>query len=599
MKKLLIILSLLTLSVHAQVATNSELEPNTLKQIKVVKDWEPVSNFEAFKQQSRQIPLPGPYLSDHNNRYGCIKQIKNVNREYTPPPGGDQFAWSTCMEYLHWLVETKPQILGDILLSWASAEIDPMVLNELPPVNSRGGSEQNTSGYAIPSTLGTFAQQYAIWYDEITYTPEERERVDVYMTRKLMEQKFTVIYASFKPCDINSFNVVMNTNPVIVDINTCQNIRMKVSVGEIMLGFRLENQTLLDKGHDDMYVVLSFINKDAINIVLASRGAMAYSYYQDYMHYYSILAEIYSTVGYDFFEHTLPRGAKVHEVIAFNYKILQDFTIIKEFAMHNTGAGSPVGGKPYSRIANMTQESFQMSQYANYIYNWKDGDKNFVKTHTKFVKRYMPHLYNFVVANYMDSRYGQSNSWGVHPYDLHMGNNFTEENSNAEAKLEAELSIFGIEDTTFNLKLDKVDFIETRPFTLEREEEYLKPYQLHKAVIHGDLKTKSGSNKKIDFRTLVYKYAGNQELVIHVDDRTVEPLKRHKNSLEKKCGSKVMEWGWLSFISKTNDINSTRSQQCIYDYFKEANDIEALELFQAVLGGTDSILDYLETNVEP
>ena len=57
------------------------------------------------------------------------------------------------------------------------------------------------------------------------------------------------------------------------------------------------------------------------------------------------------------------------------------------------------------------------------------------------------------------------------------------------------------------------------------------------------------------------------------------------------------EWGWLSFISQTNDVKSARNQQCIYDYFKEANDSEAWELFQAVLGGTDSILDYLETNV--
>ena len=87
-------------------------------------------------------------------------------------------------------------------------------------------------------------------------------------------------------------------------------------------------------------------------------------------------------------------------------------------------------------------------------------------------------------------------------------------------------------------------------------------------------------------------------LVIHTDSPTIKPLTRHKNSLEQKCGSKVMEWGWLSFISKTNDIKSARNQQCIYDYFKEANDREALELFQAVLGGTDSILDYLQTSPE-
>ena len=59
-----------------------------------------------------------------------------------------------------------------------------------------------------------------------------------------------------------------------------------------------------------------------------------------------------------------------------------------------------------------------------------------------------------------------------------------------------------------------------------------------------------------------------------------------------------MEWDWLSFISKTNDIKSAKNQQCIYDYFKDANDQSAWELFQTVLGGTDSILGYLQTNVE-
>ena len=87
----------------------------------------------------------------------------------------------------------------------------------------------------------------------------------------------------------------------------------------------------------------------------------------------------------------------------------------------------------------------------------------------------------------------------------------------------------------------------------------------------------------------------------------MEPLKRHSDSLQKKCGlgedhdgAKLLnKWGWLSFISKTNDIEKAQNQQCHYDYFKEANDKEAWELFQTVLGGTNSILDYLETNVEP
>ena len=162
----------------------------------------------------------------------------------------------------------------------------------------------------------------------------------------------------------------------------------------------------------------------------------------------------------------------------------------------------------------------------------------------------------------------------------------------------SKLSIFELDGETLNLTLDKAEFIETGPFELERSEEYLQPYQLHKGFIQGTL-SQSGY-KNINFSTLVFKHSVIQEqkLVIHVDDLSVEPLKRHSDSLQKQCGSKVIEWGWLSFISKTNDIKAARNQQCVYDYYAVANDKPAWELFQTILGGTDSILDYLQTNVE-
>jgi len=162
----------------------------------------------------------------------------------------------------------------------------------------------------------------------------------------------------------------------------------------------------------------------------------------------------------------------------------------------------------------------------------------------------------------------------------------------------SKLSIFKIDGETLNLTLDKADFIETRPFKLERSAEYLKPHQLHKSKIQGSLRL--SNDKKISFSTLVFKQAGNQEqrLVINVDSRSLQPFKRHSDSLQKKCGKGLMEWGWLSFISETNDIEDAKNQQCHYDYFKDANDQPAWELFQTVLGGTDSILGYLQTYVE-
>ena len=77
----------------------------------------------------------------------------------------------------------------------------------------------------------------------------------------------------------------------------------------------------------------------------------------------------------------------------------------------------------------------------------------------------------------------------------------------------------------------------------------------------------------------------------------MKPLTRHMGALLMKCGSGLIDTksGWISFVSSNSN---SRNQQCHYDYFQKSNDSEAFELFQAVLGGTDSILDYLQTNVE-
>jgi len=301
-----------------------------------------------------------------------------------------------------------------------------------------------TAGYHLPSTIGTFAQSYALWYDEIAYTPDERKRVDSYMTKKLMEQKFAPIGGNYQgpfiKCNINDINSVINER---TGQNNCGNIRMKVAVGEIMLGFRLENQTLLDKGHDDMYVVNAFINEDGININHASRGGNTVNYSWEYTYYSSLLAELYDSVGYDYLEHTLPRGAKVHEYLSFNYRLLKDFKLTAPWAKYDIGSS----WLPYSQIKNLTQEEYENTDYGKDAYSWEDGDNEFVKAHTKFVKRYMPELYTFAVKNYMGSNFNESPNFGVHPYMLHLGNNLIEENNNVEL-LQKQDELEGEKDAT-------------------------------------------------------------------------------------------------------------------------------------------------------
>ena len=166
-------------------------------------------------------------------------------------------------------------------------------------------------------------------------------------------------------------------------------------------------------------------------------------------------------------------------------------------------------------------------------------------------------------------------------------------------KTASDLSIYEFDGMNFNLSVKKIDFIETFPFILERDEKYLQPYQLHKSMIKGKLVSADSQNSR--FETLVFKYANDveQKLVINIDNPSLRPFMSHTIPLPKKCGSDVMEWGWLSFISKTNDQRSAKKQQCIFDYFEDSKDENVKELFVNILGATSSILSYLEKNVEP
>jgi hypothetical protein len=269
------------------------------------------------------------------------------------------------------------------------------------------------------------------------------------------------------------------------------------------------------------------------------------------------------------------------------------------------------------------------------VYRWEDGDKEFVKAHTKFVKRYMPGLYTFDVKNYMGSNFNDSPNFGVHPYMLHIGNNLIEENlntskieatlqkeldekqeenrlrlkKNAEAikakkaqeqeQLLAEIPIYDMNDEALILNLDQAEFFEISPPNQQNKN---VGWETHKAEIYGELRLENFQIPK--FRPLAFKFdvLNESRLSINVGELNApefRPFTRHQASLQKECGLGLMnEYDWMSFVSETTNMKSAKNQQCHYDYFKDANDEEAWKLFQAVLGGTDSTLNYLEESIE-
>ena len=411
---LVLLISLFTFS--DDVFSKEKLLPNTLLEIKVIKNWEPIKNFQKFKEYSQKRPMPENkrFIERNDKEWKCFDRIKNVNPY--PKDDNSHMIWFSCQNYLHFIGNKNPQIIGDILLHWASAKKDPMI--EKKTTKAIG---YNVSGYDIPSTIGTFTQFYAVWYNEINFTEQERQLVNKYLVQKLLDQKFKVLNHGKRKCNIKKLKSIYSKN---TGTNNCGNIRMKVAVGEIMLGFRLEDQELLDKGHKDIYVVQAFINKDGININHASRGANTVNYSWEYTGYSSILAEVYRPVGYDYFEHTLPRGAKVKDYLKFNYRLLKDFKLTAKWAKRNVGSQS----NPYKNISKLTQAEYLQTEYAENVYSWEYGDKEFIKAHPRFTKKYMPELYSNVseeeIKKFFKSREGQiSANKGVSSYALYYGNN--------------------------------------------------------------------------------------------------------------------------------------------------------------------------------
>ena len=506
------------------------------------------------------------------------------------------------------------QLYKELILKIATAKKDKWIYKD------SGKDDFNPRDYELWGTLSPITMFYAVNYEEFNFTKEEHEAIQQYIKNKAMIDRLDRDGNRSRSalCDI--------TNPMNFwrqkhKINNCGSVRLRFAAAELALAIVMQDQELWAKGLWDLDYTLSMIEEEGFFVPLSAKGCRALGYTWDTSKLFSLNVEMLKLADFNLLDYKTRHGKTVAEAYEMLFKQYEDITISNHIAKKGVGANS-CGIKPYKTHEEFVIEEFGSDDpdrialavkedwFSPNHEDWMNWSIRFVsEKHPEWLKdKYT--LRDIKVYPTMSTYYF------VQAIEIFNANVMSESHSIWHEKLKgfeqkqietiSELSIFESEGGTFNLALDKVEFIETKPSELERDKKYLQPYQLHKAFIHGSLIKKKG---RIYFSTLVFKLGDTQDqrLVIHVDDETVEPLKRHSDSLQKKCGlgedhdgAKLLnKWGWLSFISKTNDIEKAQNQQCHYDYFKEANDKKAWELFQTVLGGTNSILDYLQTNVEP
>jgi hypothetical protein len=201
-----------------------------------------------------------------------------------------------------------------ILLSWAKTK--PVIY----AANSNTEMIVSNQAYAASMLMGDFASFYAVYYDDFDFTQEQRQSVEGYLSDWLINHDLTlpgVPICNLK--DIKQFEVG-GTNTTRA-ANNCGSNRWRMGIGAVYLGLRTGNQELFTAGNRHIEINLATIDKDGINAVWAGKGAYALSYLRQLPEVLTLLAVAYESIGYDFYEHQLPHGKKIHEV----YEALFDF----------------------------------------------------------------------------------------------------------------------------------------------------------------------------------------------------------------------------------------------------------------------------------
>jgi len=465
--------------------------------------------------------------------------------------------------------------------------------------------------------VGDFASFYAVYYDDFDFTLEQRQSVDDYLSDWLINHDLDPPpgYGRCVLQEPQRWELVKDDFKAGGDY--CGSNRWRMGLGAVYLGLRTNNQRLFTAGNRHIEINLAAIDKDGIFLQWARKGAFALSYQRQLPEVLTLLAVAYESIGYDFYEHQLPHGKKIHEVYEAFFDFIYHPEKLNKYAF---ARWDYVGEDAYEFDKLPLAEKWRReyiypevlaAQSKGYVLRYRPDLLDKIDYHKTWNEHWRDHISVFVnisgIAIY--EAFNQNVSNLLEKLKEQQEENKLRLKKNAEElkvkkaleqeQLLAEIPIYDMNEETLTLNVSLAEFIEKE---LPQKQNRNNNSELYKASINGELKL--SENKKVSFRTLVFQKTKFQEnrLSINVSQLTdpeMNPFKRHRETLQKECGFELMDqYDWLSFISKTNDIKNASNQQCHYDYFKKANDSEAFELFQAVLGGTDSILDYLETNVE-
>jgi hypothetical protein len=277
-----------------------------LMDIEIPEDWKLIDDYNDYQEIISLNAAPRLIGIQSNPSKSVCTHILNNFQEF----GGVNFNYKRlhyfdCLHDLRArLYEGDKEYTSDILEHWAKAGL-----------NQPKDSEIGSRDYAYFLTLGYISGIYAQEKDNIEFS----DTFKTWLTDRLLNAEFR----SFRVPDAHNPKIY-RCKEILYNyaepewINDCSTPRFAYTEAQLIGGLALNNKEIFAEGIDSLQYITSLFNDENIHPWL-SRGIRAMAYYNQIPNWLTNYAVILETVDYDFFEHEMPNGSKVHEAIKFAF----------------------------------------------------------------------------------------------------------------------------------------------------------------------------------------------------------------------------------------------------------------------------------------
>ena len=522
--------------------------------------------------------------------------------------------------------------------------------------------QQGDNHYSYWKILSMLAQMYAVEKNHLGLSNKEIKMInDWFVSRATVDLMDIKLQAKRGRCKIpNEYDEedVIRTAKIYASGNAepifkgktkyrgaddCGTISNAHTVTRLLIGLITNNQELFDKGIVDLKYLMTFIDDNGVYVPYAYRGGLAISYSKEFLFYFSVFAEIFHTLGINFYEISIPSGIKIKDAFDFHYTIWDDVVpeAIIKYAKLNFGNKT----HDWTELLKPKKER-KTDGLGIYFPGWKE---TMIRLSIRYVKTYRKDLYEkFGDEVYRKTLgYREQTPFGAnHALNLHAVIRANERYEGYNKKIEEEKQLVALnqqrlKDNAKKLKLKKqreleeqikkfnelillskykkedsllvfpyneLDFIATQSPIINENKEY----EFKSARIRGELQYANQNLKNIntdkanilyhfdnlDFKTAVLKDGETEAVGFFIADPPFDQyLLEINKTIVEKCGRLFKSEKWLVILTKTNRNNKQiiNQQKCTRKLYLE-EDKETQILFSIISKSANAVQYYLENN---